>query len=207
MESKAEIRRRHRAQRAELSQAESAARAQRLAAVLGEQISADSLVIGYMPMRGEPDVLPLLDEHIRRGGRVFAPVVVDAGTRRLAWAPWTRSVQLRRSTPLPVMEPTGERITTTELLQLAVPTGMRLLVPALAVDTEGARLGQGGGFYDTLFAEHPGLVESALVVAVLHAEEVLKPGSFPVEDHDLRVRRAATPDGMIDLSGQHDESV
>lgn len=137
MESKAEIRRRHRAQRAELSQAESAARAQRLAAVLGEQISADSLVIGYMPMRGEPDVLPLLDEHIRRGGRVFAPVVVDAGTRRLAWAPWTRSVQLRRSTPLPVMEPTGERITTTELLQLAVPTGMCLLVPALAVDTEG----------------------------------------------------------------------
>ncbi|GAA4835975.1 5-formyltetrahydrofolate cyclo-ligase [Garicola koreensis] len=207
MEPKAEVRRRHRAQRAALSRAEIAARAQRLAAVLGEQIGAESVVVGYMPMRGEPDVLPLLGEHIRRGGRVFVPVIIDAGTRRLAWAQWTSTVQLRRSTLFPVMEPVGVRTTTTELLQLAAHTGLTVLVPALAVDAAGARLGQGGGFYDTLFAEHSELVQRAELLAVLHAEEVLRPGSFAVEDHDLRVHRAVTPEGMITLSGEHDESV
>lgn len=207
MEPKAEVRRRHRARRAALSDAESAARGQRLAAVLSEQISAESLVVAYMPMPGEPDVLPLLGAHIRRGGRVFVPVIIDAAARRLAWAQWTSTVQLQRSALMPIMEPVGARTTTTELLQLAGPAGITVLVPALAVDAAGARLGQGGGFYDTLFAEHSELVERAELLAVLHPEEVLRPGSFAEAAHDLRVHRAATPEGMIELSGEHDESV
>ena len=207
MRSKAEVRRRHRAQRAQLSEAEAAVRGESLAALLGQRISAASVVAGYLPMQGEPDVRPLLEAHIRRGGRVYVPVVVDAAARHLAWAQWSSTVELRRSGLLPLMEPTGVRTTTTELLQLAVTAGMTMLVPALAVDTQGARLGQGGGFYDTLFAEHPKLVERAELLAVVHAQEILKPGSFAVEDHDLRVTRAATPEGIVDVSGAPSGSV
>lgn len=207
METKSQVRRRHRAQRAELDQKQTDERGRRLAEVLSRHVPARSVVVAYMPVRGEPDVLPFLRAHLLRGGEVFAPAVVDSQSRRLHWVGWTETAELRRSDLLPVMEPVGDRFPTEELLQRSRGAPLVILVPALAVDVQGGRLGQGGGFYDTLFAEHPELTRRAALLGVVHAEEVLAASSFPVESHDLRLPRAATPEGMVELSIPNDDSV
>lgn len=62
------------------------------------------------------------------------------------------------------------------------------LVPALAVDRSGIRLGQGGGFYDRFLAAADPRPE---VVAVVHDEDLV--GRLPAEPHDQPVDAAVTP--------------
>ncbi|KGM15002.1 hypothetical protein N867_13010, partial [Actinotalea fermentans ATCC 43279 = JCM 9966 = DSM 3133] len=69
-----------------------------------------------------------------------------------------------------------------------------VIAPALAVDTDGGRLGQGGGWYDRVLRHAPA---DALVVAVVFDEEVydavVRP--LPREPHDRLVDIVATPSG------------
>ncbi|MBE1515810.1 5-formyltetrahydrofolate cyclo-ligase [Nesterenkonia halotolerans] len=211
-DAKAAVRRRLRARRRQLSAQELAARGEEVARVLVGEIPADSAVAGYLPIPGEPDVRPFLGQHLLRGGSVFLPVVdpaqqQDPRLRELQWVHWTAESELRRHAVLPMEEPLGERISTAELRGLH-PHGLTVLVPGLAVDHDGARLGQGGGFYDSTFG--PGTTGSARrevhadlpsirFISVVHAEEVFDAGSFPVEAHDLRVDAIVTERGAITI--------
>jgi 5-formyltetrahydrofolate cyclo-ligase len=76
------------------------------------------------------------------------------------------------------------------------PAGIReagvVLAPALAVDTLGNRLGQGGGSYDRALTW---LDASVPVLALVHDGEVLDAAveSVPAQDHDRPVDAAVTP--------------
>lgn len=69
-----------------------------------------------------------------------------------------------------------------------------VLVPALAVDRTGVRLGRGGGSYDRALRRATGLV-----VALLHDGELA--GALPSEEHDVRVHAVALPSGLVRCSG------
>jgi 5-formyltetrahydrofolate cyclo-ligase len=62
-----------------------------------------------------------------------------------------------------------------------------MLVPALAVDRTGMRLGRGGGSYDRTLAR----AGTALTVALLHDGELVD--HVPAEAHDRPVRATVTP--------------
>jgi len=66
-----------------------------------------------------------------------------------------------------------------------------IIVPALHVDREGNRLGQGGGSYDRVLAR-----SAAWKIALLHRGE-LTSQSLPVEAHDQKVNAAATPEIIV----------
>ena len=67
-----------------------------------------------------------------------------------------------------------------------------VLVPALAVDVHGYRLGQGGGFYDRMLAALPAAEAGGpLRIAVVHDDEVLD--EVPREPHDRRMDAVLTP--------------
>ena len=68
-----------------------------------------------------------------------------------------------------------------------------VLVPALAVDRRGVRLGRGGGSYDRALVRARGLV-----VALLHEGELLE-DPLPAEPHDVPVHAVATPGGLVRL--------
>ena len=68
-----------------------------------------------------------------------------------------------------------------------------VLVPALAVDRRGTRLGRGGGSYDRALARARGLV-----VALLHEGELAD--LLPAEPHDVRVDVVALPSGLVRVS-------
>ncbi|MGQ7297239.1 5-formyltetrahydrofolate cyclo-ligase [Quadrisphaera sp. KR29] len=76
-----------------------------------------------------------------------------------------------------------------------------VLLPALAVDRSGTRLGQGGGHYDRTLASLPpaGSPGRPLLAAVVGDGELLEAGALPREAHDVPVDAALTPAGWTRL--------
>ncbi|MGA0134179.1 MAG: 5-formyltetrahydrofolate cyclo-ligase [Opitutales bacterium] len=66
------------------------------------------------------------------------------------------------------------------------------LVPGLAFDRRGRRLGRGAGFYDRLLR---GLPRKAFLLGHAHGFQLT--GAVPSEEHDVRMRAVVTPQGTI----------
>ncbi len=153
-------------------------------------------VCAYWPVGAEPGSPALLDGLVRRGCQVLLPVVgipvegVAAGLAApLDWAEYTGAGSLRAG-PLGLYEPAGPRLGCA-----AITTAVLVLVPALAVDRRGVRLGRGGGYYDrTLPLAAPGTP----LVAIVRDDEVL--AALPAQPHDVPVSAALTPGrGLVPL--------
>jgi 5-formyltetrahydrofolate cyclo-ligase len=76
----------------------------------------------------------------------------------------------------------------------AVAGAELVIVPAVAVDRSGVRLGRGGGSYDRALARVPAGV---MIIAALYRSELVD--VLPAERHDLRVGAVAAPEGVIRL--------
>lgn len=148
-------------------------------------------VAAYIGVGTEPPTLPLIEALYAAGARVLLPVVRPHGT--LDWAD-TPARDAVRTGPLGLLEPAGPFLGSD-----AVGDAGLLLVPALAVDRHGHRLGRGGGYYDRLLAT-VFRTGKARVVAVVFDEEVLD--DVPVELHDVAVDAALTPSGLIEFGGE-----
>jgi 5-formyltetrahydrofolate cyclo-ligase len=66
-----------------------------------------------------------------------------------------------------------------------------VLVPALAVDRSGRRLGRGGGSFDRALCR----VDRSRTLALVYDDEVLD--EIPAEPHDCRVGGILTPSGLL----------
>jgi len=132
--------------------------------------AATGPVAGYWPMSTEIDVRPLMENLHQRGCEIALPVVVGAG-QALVFRRWVPGLALQEGnfgTHHPANE--GPEI---------VP-GL-LLVPLLAFDDQGMRLGWGGGFYDRTLAA---LRASGPVLAVGVAYHGQKVGHVPHSSTD-----------------------
>ncbi|MGH3915148.1 MAG: 5-formyltetrahydrofolate cyclo-ligase [Pseudonocardiaceae bacterium] len=141
-------------------------------------------VCAYWPVGSEPGSPSLVDGLLRRGCRVLLPVVAAVGP--LDWAEYTGAESLRPG-PFGLREPTGPRLGCA-----AVAEAMLVLVPALAVDRRGTRLGRGGGHYDRTL---PLAKAGTPLIAVVRDDEVLP--WLPFEPHDVLVSAALTPGGGL----------
>jgi 5-formyltetrahydrofolate cyclo-ligase len=185
--TKAELRRSllaaRRARTGEQRRADATALAAGLPAVLDGV--ADPVCL-FVAVGGEPGAtpdgaLPVLDAARALGRRVLLPVTV--GGAPLDWAAFTGRDALGPG-PHGLLEPVGPRLGPD-----AVADAGLVVVPALAVDHRGVRLGRGGGHYDRtlpLAGPHTRLV--ALV-----ADHGLVPGPLPAEPHDVAVHAAWRP--------------
>ena len=151
--------------------------------LLGAQPGAP--VGAYLAAPGEPDTLPVLQTLHERGFTVYVPVC--QAQHLLGWVHWHPQVQLVDSAYAPVKEPAGQDagLGIFETMPL-------LLVPALAIDSRGLRLGQGGGYYDRFLPRLKDLAHSPVLAAVIYDEELLDAGSFATDPHDAPVDLAFT---------------
>ncbi|MBX6371054.1 MAG: 5-formyltetrahydrofolate cyclo-ligase [Acidothermus sp.] len=182
---KAELRARLLAERARLTadQRSAAGRgiARAFAELLGER--RPRLCAVYLAIGTEPPTGPLIEVLAERGADLIVPLVTPDG--ELDWVPYRPGARMTkgpRGTLLPAdIPPLGRG---------AIGHAELVVVPALAVAADGARLGRGGGGYDrALVRRGPG----STVLAVVYENEVVP--ELPTEPHDQRVDGVLTPGG------------
>jgi 5-formyltetrahydrofolate cyclo-ligase len=146
-------------------------------------------VCAYLPFGTEPGTTALVDALAAGGARVLLPVIrPEPGP--LDWAEYTGEADLVASRFRGIREPGGKRLGSE-----AVGAAELVLVPALAVDHRGVRLGRGAGHYDRslVFA-----AAGVRLLAVVRDEELVE--RLPGEPHDVRMSGALTPArGVLDL--------
>ena len=145
----------------------------------------------YISAGTEPDSRRLVDWASRCGAEVLLPVLTDGAGGWLAdpaWAAYSGPDRLREGRSK-ILEPTGPVLPTGVLASVDL-----MIVPGLAADRQGNRLGRGGGWYDRARASRVAL-ETWLL---LNDDEVLD--EVPVDTWDLPVSRLITPKSVIATS-------
>ena len=139
-------------------------------------------VAAYLSMGHEPGTGPLIETLLARGAEVIVPVTSTAG--ELDWVRYAPDAHLIRS-GLGVQEPDGPRLGADAIADAGL-----VIVPALAVDHAGWRLGRGAGYFDRALVRAGGPI-----CALVYADELLP--VVPHEDHDVPVDLVVTEAGLF----------
>lgn len=171
------------------------------AAVLARQalnlpeLAEAATVAAYVSMGSEPGTRALLDALRERGVRVLLPVLLPDND--LDWGPYEgagRLVRTSRPGRIDLLEPAGQPLGVDAVLEADT-----VLLPGLAVDVRGARLGRGGGSYDRVLARLSAAGADPALVVLLYANEVI--AEVPREPHDHPVHAVVTPEGVRRFTG------
>ncbi|MFI9270702.1 5-formyltetrahydrofolate cyclo-ligase [Kitasatospora sp. NPDC052896] len=157
-------------------------------------VPVDAPVAAYVSVGAEPGTRPLLELLRGRGVRVLLPVLLPDND--LDWALY-RGPEHLVAAGRGLLEPDGPR-----LGPAAVCTAGLVLLPGLAVDRRGLRLGRGGGSYDRVLARLERAGAHPLLATLLYDGELLE--RVPAEPHDRPVRAVVTPSGVHRLPERHD---
>jgi 5-formyltetrahydrofolate cyclo-ligase len=150
-------------------------------AVLGlPEIQMAGTVAAYYSVGTEPDSRGLIFALWKRGTYVLLPLLRPDGD--LDWASYEGPDSLTAG-PHGLLEPTEAPRGVT-----AITSADLVIVPALAADASGARLGRGGGSYDRALARVGPAIPT---VALLYDGELRD--QVPSGPHDVAVRAAALP--------------
>ncbi|MFD4952400.1 5-formyltetrahydrofolate cyclo-ligase [Streptomyces sp. NPDC058451] len=147
-------------------------------------------IAAYVSVGTEPGTPALLDALRARGARVLLPALLPDND--LDWGAYTGEGSLARvqhGGRMALFEPTGERLGPD-----AVTTADVVLLPGLAVDARGMRLGRGGGSYDRVLARLEAARAHPALVVLLYDTEVVE--HIPEESHDRPVQAVVTPSGV-----------
>ncbi|MFW0772319.1 5-formyltetrahydrofolate cyclo-ligase [Paenarthrobacter nitroguajacolicus] len=159
------------------------------------EVSSDGAAVFavYLGVAFEPPTLPLISSLHEAGHRVLLPVCEPG--RLLSWVYWTPSTVFARSSYAPIDEPEGERLESSVVAEAA-----GIFMPATAVDRDGNRIGQGGGYYDRLLQGLDASGRRPPTIAVVYDDDLLPSGSIPAEAFDRPVRQVLTPSGIVRLN-------
>ncbi|MDF1566100.1 MAG: 5-formyltetrahydrofolate cyclo-ligase [Deltaproteobacteria bacterium] len=140
----------------------------------------------YAAVRGEVPLEPLF-AHL--GAQRLAYPRMEPGSRTLSfWVLEPGAALVPGPFEIPTPPPGRSLPVPLDALDL-------ILVPGVAFDREGNRLGQGGGYYDATLPETP-----AIRVGVAHGFQILE--ALPRDAHDAPVDHLVTPDGVLPVLGK-----
>ena len=131
----------------------------------------DDIIAAYWPIRGELDLTPLIQKLTSQGFQCALPIVVE-DTLQLEFAIWNDETIFKKG-QYGISEPaTAERISPDIFL-----------IPMLAFDMQGYRLGYGGGYYDKTIAYYQCSKHVTTIGVAFEEQKSLLP--LPREDHDI----------------------
>ncbi|WP_203643550.1 5-formyltetrahydrofolate cyclo-ligase [Streptomyces sp. SID14478] len=154
-----------------------------------EELAGARTVAAYVSVGSEPGTGALLEALRARGTRVLLPVLLPDND--LDWGTYEGAASLARVQhpgKMALLEPGGARLGRDAVLAADV-----VLLPGLAVDARGTRLGRGGGSYDRVLARLEAAGAHPALVVLLYDTEVV--AHVPGEAHDKAVHAVVTPSG------------
>jgi 5-formyltetrahydrofolate cyclo-ligase len=152
-----------------------------------KEISSARVIASYISYGDEPNTAELNQAIIAAGKKLLLPRMVEVnGEPGLEWVSWNGDGQYLKERGR-IFEPIGPADIDHNQIEVVI-------VPALRVDSDGYRLGQGGGFYDRALAHL-----AAWTIALIFPEEI-SGQPLPHESHDIPVNSYATYDMVVRLS-------
>ena len=149
-------------------------------------------LMAYLAFDGEVDLAALLDDFQAQGGTIYLPRVRN---KRLGImdaicmpSPWRDHV---------VTGAYGIREPLPELPSASPLSPQTILVPGVAFDRTGARIGFGGGYYDRFLRQTS---PAALLIGVAFDLQLIE--TLVCEDHDMRVNEVCSESGCLPASEQ-----
>ena len=128
-------------------------------------------ILTYMPIKGEVDLTPLLTRHPEK--QWILPRILPEENHRMVFHPYDAGRLVRH--PFGMAEPAADSSTVPpEAIQLA-------LVPGLAFDRHGWRLGYGGGYFDRFLQDFSGVSVGVVFHALLLDEIPRGPFDVPMQ--------------------------
>ncbi|MFZ0825851.1 MAG: 5-formyltetrahydrofolate cyclo-ligase [Verrucomicrobiia bacterium] len=154
---------------------------------LKPQLQSARTILFFAPLPGELDLWPLLEESVAAGKTVALP-----------W--FDSDIQTYRARRVENLEGDivtgrfGVREPAAHCLEIPLEQFDLVLVPGVAFDWSGNRLGRGQGFYDRLLAKVSG------VKCAVGYDFQLR-GKIPAEPHDAKVNFILTPTRCVKIAG------
>ncbi len=127
-------------------------------------------IYGYLPYNQEVRTVPILEQALRDGKKVAVPKVYGDTMRFIYLDDLTRVSPSEMGIPEPVAD-----------APVADDKRALVLMPGLAFDQKGNRMGYGGGYYDKFLAEEP----EHPTVALCYGFQMVD--SIPTDDYDIPV--------------------
>lgn len=138
------------------------------------EIKSAKVITSYFPMPGEPNLISLNEALVAAGKTLLLPRIVN---KQMEFAKFEGHLIQRGK----FHEPSGNIF----IGEISVA-----LIPALAIDKTGVRLGQGGGYYDRFLVK-----TSAFRIGIIHDREISRK-PLPKEWFDQTVEAIATESGF-----------
>ena len=145
-------------------------------------------VLTFAPLAKEPDLSALMQEghHLQKVIALLRTSSKSAGYEPCLISNWTRDLQ---PGAFGILEPNGKcELAQWNQLDLA-------LIPGVAFDQFGRRLGKGKGFYDRVLVPFNGLK-----IGVCFDEQIIEPSLIPMESHDIHMDWILTPSMLMEVN-------
>ena len=169
---KKELRRTIREKKRAMTEAEIESRSAKLAQLLyaSEAYRNAKTIYGYLPYNQEVRTVPMLEQALRDGKRVAVPKVFGDEMKFLYLEDLTKVAKGYAGIPEPIADEPEAR-----------DDSALVLMPGLAFDPQGHRIGYGGGFYDKFLAAEP----NHPTLALCYDFQLLP--ELETEEHDIPV--------------------
>jgi 5-formyltetrahydrofolate cyclo-ligase len=155
----------------------------RICAYLLEVIDGCDPVMAYVSKPPEVDTHPFIRDLLREGRRVVVPII-EKETRTLRLS-YLRDTTLLVKSTFHVPEPIGNEI------PAQASDIQTVIIPLLAFDRRGNRLGYGAGYYDRFLAQNPGVKKIGVAFSCQETDSV------PGDKNDVRIDIVVTEDEVI----------
>jgi len=151
-----------------------------------DRLSQAKVLMAFHPFGEELDILPFLAEARERGVEIWLPLTVTAQKRLVPYR--YDGPQMLKQGVYGIWEPNPTVAVEGDSSRLDA-----ILVPGVAFDRSGGRMGYGGGYYDRFLA---GLQRRPFLAGVCFSVQVID--QVPMESHDIRLDALVTDEGCFE---------
>lgn len=134
-----------------------------------EELNPYKVILLYSALPDEVPTQALMDEMVKRGKTVLLPRVIDDTDMELRHYTGLHDLQ---TGAYGILEPTGELFTDYDAIDAAI-------IPGMAFDADGHRLGRGKGYYDRFLSRVPYIYKIGLCFSWQIVDCV------PSDEHDI----------------------